>query len=297
MNRLLELRRQFAAAGLTKADFIGQMHAIHATLNDYPALLQHGDVRSVEITGEGVIFVSRDGLRFRCDPADTRAAPVEALNFGGYESGDGKLFWQLVGPGQVIFDVGAHIGWYALHVAARFPSARVFAFEPVNRSAELLRANVATNRMTNITVFDIGLSDCASKATMFVPDGVPTAASAADLTGRGKVEAVDFRRLDDVVCELEVAPAVIKIDVEGAELAVLRGAVETLKAHRPAVFCEMLRKWSAAHGSHPNEALAFMTDLGYSCWFADDTGLRELTAMTDDVAATNFVFRPRERPA
>jgi hypothetical protein len=53
----------------------------------------------------------------------------------------------------------------------------------------------------------------------------------------------------------------------------------------------MLRKWSAQHGRHPNELLAWMAGLGYRCGYLSDNGLTPLAAMTDDIVATNFVFQ------
>jgi len=287
-----QLQRAFASGALAKADYIARMHAIHACLYDYANLLG-GDVAGVELAAGKVTYVSRDGVRFRCDPADPRAAPIEALNFGRYEGDDAALFWTLVRPGAVLFDVGAHVGWYALHAAARSPDTRVVAFEPVPRSCALLRENVALNRLANVTVCEFGLAEQPGERVIFVPADLPTASSAADLTGAGTALRVDFRKLDDVADELDLAPDVIKIDVEGAELAVLQGATRTL-ARRPVVYCEMLRKWAAAHGSHPDETLRHMAEYGYGCYYRDGSALRELHRMTDDMSATNFVFRPRD---
>jgi FkbM family methyltransferase len=291
MTSAARLRQAYAAGALAKADYIARMHDIHAGLYEYASLLG-GDVAAVELAAGAVTYVSRDGVRFRCDPADTRAAPIEALNFGGYEGDDAALFWSLLKPGAVLFDVGAHVGWYALHAAARYPDARVVAFEPVARSCALLRENVALNRLTNLTICAFGLADRPGERPVYVPAGLPTAASSADLTGAGVAHEATFRSLDDVADELGLTPDVIKIDVEGAELAVLRGAARTL-ARRPVVYCEMLRKWTAAHGSHPDETLRFMASHGYTCHYRDGVTTRELHRMTDDVSATNFVFRPR----
>src|SRR5262249_25891139 len=147
-------------------------------------------------------------------------------------------------------DIGANIGWYALHIAARLPTSTIHAFEPISQTIEYLKRNREANDLTNIIIHDFGLSDRDSTANFFVyPEG-PGGASLANTSGRTTVMEIagSVRRLDS----LGLLPDVLKIDVEGAELAVMRGGMETIKKCRPAIFVEMLRKWTAAHGSHPN---------------------------------------------
>jgi hypothetical protein len=56
----------------------------------------------------------------------------------------------------------------------------------------------------------------------------------------------------------------VKIDVEGAELEVLKGAARTLSTHRPLIYCEMSERWAGAFGYSPGDLLGFVRSLGYS---------------------------------
>ena len=58
----------------------------------------------------------------------------------------------------------------------------------------------------------------------------------------------------------------LKCDVEGGELLVFKGGLQTLQHHKPVIFCEMLRKWSAPFGYHPNDIITLLGELGYLCF-------------------------------
>ena len=296
MNATLrQLRSSFERGEITKAAFIERMHARHAQLYEYAELLNDCEVSAIEISAGAVVMASRDGLKFHVDPADWRVAPVEALNFGRYENADAQLLGSLFAPDQIILDVGANIGWYALHAADQFPSAIVHAFEPVPRTYEYLQRNIAMNDLGNVVAHSFGLSDRSGDVTFFVyPEG-SGGASMANTTERASVTQVTAKvcRLDD----LELSPDVIKIDVEGAELLAFRGGSETLKRCRPAIFSEMLRKWAAKFDYHPNAILELLGGFGYRCFHMVEGQLCRLERMTDDVAATNFLFLHADRHA
>ena len=294
-DSLRQLRALYESGQLAKADFIERMHARHAQLYEYAELMHDCELAAIQISAGAVVMASRAGLKFHVDPADWRVAPVEALNFGRYEDADAEVLESLFGPDQTILDVGANIGWYALHAAEQLPTATIHAFEPVPRTFEYLQRNVATNDLSNIVLHNFGLSERAGEVSFFVyPEG-SGGASMANTSGRASVMQVtaQVRRLDD----LNLSPDVIKIDVEGAELLAFRGGVETLKRSRPAIFSEMLRKWAAKFDYHPNAILDLLAGLGYRCYCNADGRLRGLQRMTDEVTATNFLFLHAERHA
>ncbi len=294
-DTLRQLRSSFERGEISKAAFIERMHARHAQLYEYADLLHDCEVSAIAISAGAVVMSSRDGLKFHVDPADWRAAPVEALNFGDYEQADAQLLSSLFAPDQIILDVGANIGWYALHAADRFPSSIVHAFEPVPRTYEYLQRNIAMNDLGNVFANNFGLSDRSGDVTFFVyPEG-SGGASMANTSQRTSVTEVTakVRRLD----ELELSPDVIKIDVEGAELLAFRGGIETITRCRSAIFAEMLRKWTAIFDYHPNAILELLGGLGYRCYFLVDQQPRRLERMTDDVTATNFLFLHADRHA
>ena len=103
--------------------------------------------------------------------------------------------------------------------------------------------------------------------------------------------------LDNVCKQRGLVPTVMKIDVEGAELMVIEGALDTLK-QRPIILMELLRKWSLVFGYHPNDVFALLASFGYRAWVfsSEHTGLLEpCHAVTDDTVQTNFVFMHPDR--
>jgi FkbM family methyltransferase len=170
--------------------------------------------------------------------------------------------------GDVFVDIGADIGYHAIQ-AARIvgASGRVLAFEPNPRVHERLLANIRLNAIDTITALPIALSDQAGIAH-FYP-------GAAGNTGAGSLRRntandapieVEVDTLDAVLTRTGVdAVAVLKIDIEGAELMALRGMRQLLaRPDAPVVICE-ISEWSLAQFGHSSaELIAFMASCGYS---------------------------------
>jgi FkbM family methyltransferase len=294
MNSLQALRDQHLTGALSKHDYIQKMYAQHhAQLFDYAAYLSQTDVASIEIRDSKVIMTSKKyGIRMVCPEGDHRVAPVESLNFLGYEEKDANMMLKLVPERSVVLDVGANMGWYSLLLARQVKDCRIHAFEPIPKTYSFLTQNIALNQIENVTAHHFGLSNERKDLTFyFYPEGSGNASS-ANLSERSDAELVTchVERLDDFVQENNLCIDFIKCDVEGAELFAFQGALKTLQKDQPIVFTEMLRKWSAKFNYHPNEILALFTRLGYRCFYADGATLTELTEMTDETIETNFFF-------
>jgi len=103
------------------------------------------------------------------------------LYFGGYrgfEPESIELFRRLARRADVIFDIGAHTGYYALVAALTRPEARVFAFEPLPSLAQRIRENASLNAVKNVAVIEVALAERDGEATLHVPRGAtPSSAS------------------------------------------------------------------------------------------------------------------------
>lgn len=144
---------------------------------------------------------------------------------------------------DVYWDVGANIGTHALLPAAARPDARVIAVEPHHRNVAKLIRNKTLNGLDSVTILPIALSDREGTATLRGADDRPGYGSFS-LTGGSEetVADVPVRPGDDVIDDGVPAPTVVKIDVEGGELAVLEGLSETLsEGSIRTVFCEVHR--------------------------------------------------------
>ena len=144
----------------------------------------------------------------------------------------------------VFLDVGANNGLYSILAAKTRPGVGVIAFEPYAPARDILLANLALNGLdANVAVHDTALSDSAGEATLHLPDSshglLETSASLEPgFQLAARTVAVRKARLDDLPLDERIA--VMKIDVEGHEAAVLRGAARRLEQDRPIVFAEML---------------------------------------------------------
>jgi FkbM family methyltransferase len=151
---------------------------------------------------------------------------------GSYEATKQKTIASLVRRGMVCWDVGANVGFYTLLLAELVgPGGRVFAFEPFRSNVAVLRRHVQINGYQNVRIFPCALGDFDGDAG-FAPG--PTTAM-GHLTAGGPLR-VACSRADTLLTagQIEV-PDVIKLDVEGAEADVLRGALRALE-HRPILF-------------------------------------------------------------
>ena len=105
-------------------------------------------------------------------------------------------------------------------------------------------------------------------------------------------EECEVKKLDDFVSSTPSFKKIdfIKCDVEGAELFVFKGAIETIKKVKPIIFTEMLRKWASKFNYHPNEIISFMSELGYRCYTTDGQHLSPFSTMDERTVETNFFF-------
>jgi len=148
----------------------------------------------------------------------------------------------LLEPGQVLFDVGANIGFFSLLGASLVGAdGSVYAFDPVPDHAEAIRHNLALNDIRNVTVIEKAVADRADRARLLVPP--ESTGARLDRRAPGPRESsldVEVVTLDELVdSDVIRPPDVVKIDVEGAEVEVVRGMARTLARHRPIVLCEM----------------------------------------------------------
>ena len=178
-------------------------------------------------------FRTTTGVRFTVDGADVFAATLAA----GYlpEARDFEAIMQLVRPGGVVVDVGANFGLYALSAAlyAR-PQGRVFAFEPAPNAFALLERNIADNGLSGIiTAKPVAVSAAAGRAAFYI--GRDVSFSSLHRTERlsdnaGAVD-VEIVALDAALAHVRSVD-LLKVDVEGGEADVLRGARELLRRSR-----------------------------------------------------------------
>lgn len=279
---------------IDKHSFIKDMYENHhAFLFDYAEYIIQTNIKKIEIHDDRVIMTTRDrGIRIACTPGDFRIAPIEILNFCDYEKSESTMMENLVSDGDTFFDVGANIGWYSINIAISRRAAKVYCFEPIPKTYQSLSANIQLNAVPNVVAHNFGFSSQAGEFPFYYyPEGSGNASS-ANLTNRTDVECVQciVRTLDGYTTDSGTHVDFIKCDVEGAELLVFQGGIETLKRDKPIVLSEILRKWSAKFNYDPNEIFELFNSLGYQAFTAEANYLARFTKMDESTIETNFFF-------
>ncbi|HEY7003498.1 MAG TPA: FkbM family methyltransferase [Gaiellaceae bacterium] len=168
----------------------------------------------------------------------------------------------LLRPGDFVVDVGANLGWFTLLMAAAVePGGEVWAVEPMPPILPALRRNLALNESLDVRPFEVALGAGTGVAEIHVFSGLPHGHASTSTLDRSDYTAheVELTTLD-LLLDGRV-PAFVKLDVEGSELAVLRGSAATCAAECPPIWMiEVNYETSAAFGFRPADLLAFLGD-------------------------------------
>ena len=197
---------------------------------------------------------------------------VHGCWLGSYEMSKQHKLAEFVRPGMVCWDIGGNVGFYTLLLAELVgPTGKVYTFEPLPRNVELLRRHVMMNRYQNVAIFACALCDFDGEAHF---DPGPNA-SMGRIAAEGQL-VVSCSRADTLLAAGKVeAPDVLKMDVEGAEVDVLRGARLIMDRHPTLLL--------ATHGdSIHGRCIELLTSFGYEVQPLDNRPLW----YTDEVVAT-----------
>jgi FkbM family methyltransferase len=182
------------------------------------------------------------GVRLRLD---LRESLQRDFLFGMFDRRELALVREHLRGGDFV-DVGAHIGLYTL-TAARAGARKVVAFEPNPSARAQLEENIRLNGVDNVIVSARAVGAGRARAVLHVP-ATPDPSFSSLAAGRfeeGAPVEVDVTTLDSEVDELELAPTVVKVDVEGRELEVVDGMERTLAIHRPVLLVEVSEESAA----------------------------------------------------
>jgi FkbM family methyltransferase len=218
--------------------------------------------------------------------------------YGYHEPGLTRQIKRIFQPGFVAFDVGANVGSHSLIMSDRAgKDGKIFAVEPNPVAAQRLRENIALNQLDNIAVLSYAFSDAPADKKLFVPvEGTANRGVASlypENVNYQRVEVpVEVITMDEVVRERGLSRLdFIKIDTEGNELKVLRGARNCIAKYRPLIVFEYdLRSWSNS-GTDFAVAKEYFSGLNYSL---SVIGPRSLTTVGVDLPVTgNILAAPK----
>jgi len=222
---------------------------------------------------------------------------------GRYEEDEIRFVHSVLKPGDTAIDAGAHIGFFTAHMAAAVgPSGKVYAFEPLDANAELAERSIRENGFEGRVVFDrAAVGPSSGSATLTFPVETLNSGGAyllrpgtAPLAGN-LTNSVSQVALDDLnLHQLARAVRLIKMDVEGAEPLVIRGAVRLLKTAKPLILSEIHpTQLDRASGVTPDRFLAELDALGYNAHAIEkgEVGARLERAPAEVLMSVVFVAR------
>jgi FkbM family methyltransferase len=200
-------------------------------------------------------------------------------------------FAHLIQPADIVFDVGAHIGYTALYFARLAPKGAVHAFEPAPSNLTYLRHNVRA--LSNVVVVSAAVGELSGQAEMWVdslsgqnstllPDlmSIPQTERHVHVPSQTTQITVPVMRLDDYADAVGLLPDFVKMDIEGFELQALTGAARVLRDARPMLMVEITRNAPSVE--------KLLTTVGY-CAF--DHMLRPLGQFSSKPRNTFFLHR------
>jgi FkbM family methyltransferase len=208
--------------------------------------------------------------RIRMELDLSRLTDVLAYLYGPGEFEVGHACARLCPPDGVVVDVGGNIGTTALSFASTAHRGTVHVFEPSPEMLPVLRRNLELSGAGNVVVHALGLSDAAAQGRLQVaiagnPGSAFFVAGEAPAAG---ADGIAVARLDDVLRDAARIDFV-KVDVEGLELRVLRGARQLLERHRPVVVFEVNEAALQRGGTSGREVCEFVLGLGYRLAWLD----------------------------
>jgi FkbM family methyltransferase len=230
-------------------------------------------------------------------PPRASLALVDAIE-GRHGEPELRLLPALVRPGSTACDIGANRGVYARRLARLCPL--VIAFEPQPH----LASRLASATPDNVVVLPVALSGKAGEATLKIP-----LVDAVMAHTRATLEEADYEHTDLTVLRVRLddlnlsSVGLMKIDVEGHEMDMLDGAMDTIERCRPRLIVECMSEM----GSHPSEVATRLAPLGYEGWFALAGAILPISEFDEAVhqahpkefggprttdQVTNFVFIP-----
>jgi FkbM family methyltransferase len=231
-----------------------------------------------------------DGLVFPLRPGDQMSREVYVS--GTYEPNMLCVLRKLAQPGDTFIDVGGNAGLVSLAAACWIGrEGRVHVFEPSTREYRRLLDTIARNRLDRVSAHPVALGTRHGTGALNVASGphtgLNTFGSHFPYSGISveTTEQVDVRTLDEVVEQEAIGRiAAIKIDVEGMELDVLRGAQAVLARDRPALVIEVLESALEACGATVEALDALLKSSGYTLWgIRENAGLRPLQSLRESL--------------
>ncbi|MEM0989732.1 MAG: FkbM family methyltransferase [Pseudomonadota bacterium] len=234
--------------------------------------------------------------RFLANPHDAYIGK-SIITYGEFSEGEWQLFANILQPGMVVIEAGANMGAHTVPLAKHLGlSGLVYAFEPQLAIFQQLCANLALNDLLNVVAFNAGAGAQADWLSIVRPhparDNNFGGFSLEKLAGEAPYIRVRIERLDEAVDPPRLD--LLKADVEGMEVEVLKGAAGLIQQYRPLLYLE-------ANFDDAPALIQHVFDLDYEAWWHipplyDPKNFNGVTQdIFGNITSKNILCAPRER--
>jgi len=244
---------------------------------------------------KGINFVLPSGDRFELHNDE----PAYSLFVNNSYEDENRILWEaVVKRDMMVFDIGSNWGLFTIS-GSRLTgeNGKVYSFEPNPSEREKLTQNVLLNKINNITIFPIAVSDKNGMQHFYLPP-----------SGKGAYSSIERPNIAESCTEIKVVTTTIdsfltsneikridtmKIDVEGAELLVLKGAEKAIESFKPFILMEVSDRRTSSFGYHSVEICNWMQSKGFVLFIINECkdGLPKLKQFCpSDYISYNDIF-------
>jgi FkbM family methyltransferase len=196
------------------------------------------------------------------------------LTTGKWDEKVATILRSCLHPGNTFVDIGANVGYFTLMASEIVgDQGTVVACEPSVRALRKLSRHLWLNQTRNVFLIAsaVGRQAGTNRISLATESNIGGTSIERDGKEIENWELISVRRLDDICTEMNIAPSLIKIDVEGYEFEALRGAEQTLRTFHPVVVCELTNQFLKDFGASAEQLMSFMEGLGYHCFLITET--------------------------
>jgi len=231
-------------------------------IGKFPLLASISNFAYKHLEPSGIILISSQKHKMYIHPCYVFA----------FEKFETKLFKSLIRKGMVVVDIGAYVGHYTLIAADLVgEKGKVFAFEPDPDNFALLLKNLEVNRCQNVIPVQKAIADRNGKTRLFLAQENKGDHRIYDSYDGRKSITVDVTSLDDFFKERDYRVDVIKMDIEGSEMAALNGMTKILKKNDDLkILTEFWPSGLRRFGTYPKEFLNKLTEFGFELYYINE---------------------------
>lgn len=188
--------------------------------------------------GKQVYVRTQSGAKLAVEPSNLDVYTYISNHGGSWDDHVVQACLAMLPTSGVFYDIGASVGYISIEMAAQQRGGRVIAFEPQPDLAENVAISAKLNGFDHLDVYQVMLGDMPGQSALYVGSHSVHASALAREAGSKKLACL-MTTLDEMVgAGMIPPPNAIKIDVEGAELTVFKGAEKTIREHRPHIIFE-----------------------------------------------------------